>query len=347
MSKPLTGVRQLDAELSRRLDETLDASTKFELEALRVLETLEMSEKEGSPNRPPEKSPAPAEGQEYPKSPAGDTPSSETAEANRPQAEVLAKVVFEDGDAFHFLAIPADGEIGLSYTGRNSQRWAAATSELVSPLRLYVSIAPPDAPLPWLLAAVDKQKDRLALVGSRRLGERVDEPLEAQSGPGGTLQLRVPTLPGGVWIPDEYTIGGYCGWNGEDEWWLDWCWALGGSGLGPLLEPNIFQCTSEISTEVTHKSIQDGAWRRRKCATAQSVACASPVRIRHQYRKLKLFQWKWVTCNDDVLGPMQVAQGTLWLGLVRRRRQIVYERQGGIGGFRAWSMFSRNLSGGA
>lgn len=343
MSKPHTGVRQLDAELSRRLDATLDASTKFELEAMRVLETLQTSE-EQSPS-------APTEEKEYPTSPAGDTPSGETREDDRPQAEVLAKVVFEDGDAFHFLAIPADGEIGLSYTGRNSQRWAAATSELVSPLRLYVSIAPLEAPLPWLLAAVDKQKDRLELVGSRRLCERVDEPLEAHSGPGGTLQLRVPSLPGGVWIPDEYTIGGYCGWNGEEEWWLDWCWALGGSGLGPSFEQNIFQCTSEISTEVTHKSIQDGAWRRRKCATAQSVACASPVRIRHQYRKLKLFQWKWVTCNNDLLDPMQVAQGTLWLGIVRRRRQIVYVRevkegQPAIGGFRAWSMFSRNLSGG-
>jgi hypothetical protein len=215
MSNPHTNGRKLDAELSRRLDATLDASTKFELEAMRVLDTLATAE-EGSLRSPPDATTTSREGQEYPTSPAGETPAGATA-------EVLARVVFKDGDAFHDLAIPADGEIGLAYIGSNRRRWLAATSELPSPLRLYVSIAPPDAPLPWLLAAVDKQKDRLAFVGERRLYDRVDEPLEAQSSPHSTLQLRVPALPGGVWIPDDYTVGGYCGWNGGTEWEVDWC----------------------------------------------------------------------------------------------------------------------------
>jgi hypothetical protein len=72
------------------------------------------------------------------------------------------------------------------------------------------------------------------------------------------------------------------------------------------------------------------------------------VRIRHQYRKLGFFQWNWVTANDDVLGPAEET-GSLWFGLVRRRRRIIYERAGGVfgalGGFRAWSMFSRHLTG--
>jgi hypothetical protein len=128
MSNPHTNGRKLDAELSRRLDATLDASTKFELEAMRVLDTLATAE-EGSLRSPPDATTTSREGQEYPTSPAGETPAGATA-------EVLARVVFKDGDAFHDLAIPADGEIGLAYIGSNRRRWLAATSELPSPLRM-------------------------------------------------------------------------------------------------------------------------------------------------------------------------------------------------------------------
>jgi hypothetical protein len=72
------------------------------------------------------------------------------------------------------------------------------------------------------------------------------------------------------------------------------------------------------------------------------------VRIRHQYRKVGFFHWNWVTANDDVQGPAETT-GSLWLGIVRRRRRIIYERAGGVfgvpGGFRAWSRFSRHLLG--
>lgn len=332
-----TGKRlcELDADLSRCLDATLDAHTKFELEAMNVLATLATPE-EGSSSSPA--AATAGEGQEYPISPADETTAGSTAEPYGPRAEVLARVLFEDGDAFHFLAVPADGEIGVAYIGRKGQRWLAAASELPSPLRLYVSLAPPDAPLPWLLAAVDKQKDRLALVGERRLCDRVGETLKAESG---TLRLRVPGLPGGVWTPDDWTIGGFCGWNGENEWDSDICFAE--YDPGPPLEHNIFKCTSPLSIEVTHKSTSGGNWKRRKCATAFAAACGSPVRIRHQYRKLGVFEWVWVTANDDVEGPAETT-GSFWLGLVRRRRQIIYEREGAIGGFRAWSKFSRYLT---
>jgi hypothetical protein len=335
-------LRELDAELSRRLDATLDAHAKFELEAMHVLARLAESD-EGLSTSPEEVVRA-GERQDHGRSPGGDTTAAHSkTEADRPKAEVLARIVFKDGDAFHFVAVPADGEIGVAYIGKG-QRWLAASSELPSPLRLYVSITPPDAPLPWLLAAIDKQKDRLALVGKRALCDSVGETLEAESD---TLRLRVPSLPGGVWTPDDFTIGGFCGWNGENEWNSDVC--LAEYDPGPPLEPNIFKCTAQLSIEVTHKSTSGGNWKRRKCATASAAACGSPVRIRHQYRELGFFQWNWVTASDHVLGPAETT-GSLWLGIVRRRRQIIYEREGGVfggvGGFRAWSMFSRNLLGG-
>jgi hypothetical protein len=334
-------LRELDADLSRRLDATLDAHAKFELEAMHVLARLAALD-EGS-SSPPEEAATAGERQDSVRSLAGDAAAAHsTTEADGPRAEILARIVFKDGDAFHFLAVPADGEIGVAYIGKG-QRWLAASSELPSPLRLYVSLAPPDAPLPWLLAAVDKQKDRLALVGERHLCDRVGEILEAESD---TLRLRVPGLPGGVWTPDDFTIGGFCGWNGENEWNSEFCSAE--LQPGPPLEPNIFKCTAQLSIEVTHNSTSGGHWKRRKCATATAAACGSPVRIRHQYRKLGFFQWNWVTANDDVLGPAEET-GSLWFGLVRRRRRIIYEREGGVfgglGGFRAWSMFSRHLTG--
>jgi hypothetical protein len=172
----------------------------------------------------------------------------------------------------------------------------------------------------------------------------VGETLEAESD---TLRLRIPSLPGGVWTPDDFTTGGFCGWNGENEWNSEVC--LAEYDAGPPLEPNIFKCTAQLSIEVTHKSTSGGHWKRRKCATASVAACGSPVRIRHQYRELGFFQWNWVTASDHVVGPAETT-GSLWLGIVRRRRQIIYEREGGVfggvGGFRAWSRFSRNLLGG-
>ena len=334
-------LRELDAELSRRLDATLDAHAKFELEAMRVLERLAPLEEGSSSSR--EEAARPGERQDSVQGLVGDAKAAHpTTGADGLSAEVLAKIVFKDGDAFHFLGVPADGEVGLAYIGKG-QRWLAVISELPSPLRLYVSLAAPDAPLPWLLAAIDKQNDRLPLVGERRLCDRVDETLEAESE---TLRLRVPGLPGGVWTPDDFTIGGFCGWNGENEWNSEFCSAE--LEPGPLVEPNIYKCTAQLSIEVTHNSTSAGHWKRRKCSITTAAACGSPVRIRHQYRELGFFSWNWVTASDHVLGPAEVT-GTLWLGIVRRRRRIIYQRAGGPfggpGGFRALSRFSRHLTG--
>jgi hypothetical protein len=275
---------------------------------------------------------------EYAARPGAEASTDSTAEDYSERQETLAKVVFKDGDAFHFVAVPSDGEIGVTYIGGNTERWLAATSDLPSPLRLYVSIAPPDAPLPWLLAAVDKQKDRFGLVGERQFCDRVDEPLEARSD---TLQLRVPGLPGGAgWLPgDRLTVGGFCGWNGEHEFEAEVC-SL--QYVQPVGQPNIIKCNPELNFELTHSSIMGGSWKRRKCATAKAAACGSPVRIRHQYRKAGVLQWIWVTANDDVVGPAELT-GSLWLGIIMRRRRIIYQRAGGFGGFRAWSGFSRTL----
>jgi len=253
-------LRELDAELSRRLDATLGAHAKFELEAMRALARLAPLEEESSSSR--EEAARPGERQDTVQSLAGDAKTTHSTGADGPSAEVLAKVVFKDGDAFHFLGVPADGEIGVAYIGKG-QRWLAAISELPSPLRLYVSLAPPDAPLPWLLAAIDKQKDRLPLVGERRLCDRVSETLDAESE---TLRLRVPGLPGGLWTPDDFTIGGFCGWNGENEWNSEFCNAE--LEPGPLVEPNIYKCTAQLSIEVTHNSTSGGHWE-----AAQMLDC--------------------------------------------------------------------------
>jgi Chaperone of endosialidase len=336
---------KLDKELSDRLEVTLDAATKFELETMDVLADLATPEDE----RGPMADAAAAEKREYAADIGTETTIDSTSDEYSERQETLAKVVFNDGDAFHFVAVPSDGEIGVTYIGGNAGRWLAATSELPSPLRLYVSIAPPDAPLPWLLAAVDKQKDRLGLVGERQFCDRVDEPLEAESD---TLRLRVPGLPGGPepdpknpsgagWLPvDHLTVGGFCGWNGEHEFEDEVCNA---EYLSPIGQPNIIKCNPEINFELTHNSILGGSWKRRKCAAAKVAACGSPTRIRHQYRKLGFLSgWHWVTANDDVVGPAELT-GSLWLGIIMRRRRIIYQRAGGFGGFRAWSGFSRHL----
>ena len=71
---------------------------------------------------------------------------------------------------------------------------SAVSGELFSPLRLYCSLAPPKTPLPWLLAAIDEQPDRVALVGNRPLCDEVQDPLLFEYD---TLRLRVPGIQAG------------------------------------------------------------------------------------------------------------------------------------------------------
>lgn len=254
----------------------------------------------------------------------------------------LARIAFRDGEYFEFLAVPSDGEIGLAYIGEDARRRSALDDELFSPLRLYCSLTPPDAPLPWLLAVVDKQPDRAALVGNRYLCDSVEEVLLSESD---TVRLRVPSLPGGWWTPDDLQIVGYCGSDGTHKWGLDFC--IAELHPGPLLFPNIWKCDALLNVELTHNSIRGGTWRRRRTSRANFAPCESPTRVTHQYRKLTyqfpLLKWKWITATSHVVGPAPAVQRTYWLGIVRRRRRIIYKREGAIGGFRALSRFAQTL----
>jgi hypothetical protein len=55
---------------------------------------------------------------------------------------------------------------------------------------------------------------------------------------------------------------------------------------------------------------------------------------------LGFFEWVWETASDKVLGPGFV--GSAWLGIVRRRRWVTYDRHlNGLlqGGMRGWTRF--------
>src|SRR5262249_59495656 len=91
---------------------------------------------EGGSSSSGEEPATPGEGQDSVQSVVGDAKAAHsTPGADGPSTEFLARIVFRDGDAFHFLGVPADGEIGVAYIGKG-QRWLAAISELPSPLRL-------------------------------------------------------------------------------------------------------------------------------------------------------------------------------------------------------------------
>jgi hypothetical protein len=251
----------------------------------------------------------------------------------------LARIAFRDGDVLEFLAVPGDGEISLVYSGDDDRRCSAVFGELLSPLRLYSSLAPPDAPLPWLLAAVDKQPDRRALVGDRALCDSVEHALPAASD---TIRLRVPGAPGGWAIEDDYAIGGFCGVNGEQEWRSGFC--EGPEPLGPIGLPNVVKCESDLHEDLTHTSFKKGWWRRRRAAMGLCAPCGSPVRITIQKRKLVGFKWKWKAAAVRVVGPANFWRGAVtWSILFRRRWRIRYQREGAIGGFRAWSLFAQDL----
>lgn len=341
--------KDLDAELADRLEKTLDAGTKRELQAEAVLArlsrvngreddaaTVETSDYKSDASNPFDSDDGPR---------LEDAKADLAIESGAEAAVTIARVAFRDGGCFEFLAVPGDGEIGLAYVGEDDRRWGALDGNLLSPLRLYCSLAPPGAPLPWLLAAVDRQPDRAALVGSRPLCGSVEEVLLSESD---TVRLRVPALPGGWWTPDDFGIGGYCGVNGQYEWASDICGFPGELSSGNnAFFPIIWRCESQLKAELTHNSIRGGTWRRRKTSFARCAPCGSPVRVTHRYRKLGFFKWTWKTATSHVyeVGPHNQVKLSPWLGIVRRRRQIIYKREGAVGGFRVLSRFAQTLVG--
>jgi hypothetical protein len=342
--------RRLDAELNERLLATLSDSTKFELETSVHLDTLavpddveellDVSAEDETTEYSDEAIDAPVE--EYAPGKPSDYKGSSEAPDEEPPV-VLASVVFKDREAFEFSAVPQDGEMGFVYLGKNGGRWLAATGELISPLRLYCSIAPPDAPVPWLLAALDRQRDRAALIGTRRLCDRIAEPIEALDQ---QLRLRVPALSGGWWTPDDLGIGFFCGINGKQEWENHVTDKM--SGWNDPFLFDLFKSESDITLELTHDSHYLFSWIKRKTSNAAVAACGSGVRIKHKYRKLTFTGWKWKTKSNKCVGPANLT-GSLWLGLIPRARQISYKREAcetdeiEVGGFRALSVFSQHL----
>lgn len=353
-------IDHLDEELTYRLDATLSSESKLELAEVtalandqsadedetsdQVTEVAVASEdeaeaREGDDSLPPSTAPEHRERE-------GSTGDDQAAPASLGQAqesatEVLAKIEFGDGDALIFEAVPADGETGVAYLGQHRQRSVAVQAALASPIRLFASLAPADAPMPWLLPAIDRPPDRDELMGDRPLCDRLDEPIRAVSE---TLKLRVGGVADGWWQPGDLAIGGYCGWNGEHEF-MHFCGLIGVGepNPGPGLLFNIYKCTPELRADVTHRSTSGGKWRRRRWSIAWCAACGSPVRMTHQYRKLGFFQWKWKTATSYVKGPQNLAH-TAWMGLILRRRRIIYKREGNIGGLRAHSRFSQHYS---
>lgn len=351
-------IDHLNEELNYRLDATLSGERKLELAEVTALADDQSADEDETSDQVPEL----ADASEY------EVETREEDDALQPSAspqhspregdidgqaararlqaqssatEVLAKIEFSDGDALIFEAVPADGEIGVAYLGKNQQRSVAVQAALASPIRLFASLTPTDVPMPWLLPAIDRPPDRAELVGDRPLCDRLDEPIRAV---GEVLKLRVSGMADGWWQPDDLVIGGYCGWNGEHEF-MHFCGLVGVGEPNPGPWPffNIYKCTPELRTDVTHSSTSGGKWRRRRWSIAWCAACGSPVRITHQYRKLGFFQWKWKTAMSHVKGPHNLT-GTGWMGLIRRRRRIIYKREGDIGGLRSRSRFSQSYS---
>jgi hypothetical protein len=331
-----TSEAELDAELNRLLDKTLDDCTKWELAANKAFEALSnrgdidalIAETSGGSEKAFEQNSTEA------------STTAQCAEEETPTS-VLACLGFRDGGCFEFRARPTDGEIGIAYRGENEGRWLAATSDLASPLRLYCSLAPPDAPVPWLLAAVDRQPDRAMLVGNRPLCDTAPGRMPVHDD---LVRLRLPGVAGGWWVPDSLGVGYFCGINGGTEFQHHICnWFEHHHPPSTSILENILKCTSTLSTSVTHKSISGGSWKRRRCSTGYVAACGGATRIKHQYRKLGFFTWNWKTANNDLVGPSNWI-GTVWLGIIRRRRRIVYKHEEDIGGFRAWSKFSQHLT---
>ncbi len=326
---------RLDAELSHLLDVTLSDSTKSQLEAMRG---------RGVPSGSMDEEPDSPLAEVVPTSPANADP--EHARLRRP--DVLASIIVGDG-AFHFLGVPEHGEIGLSFSGDCGDTFNAIVQRFPSPLRLYASVAPLDAPIPWPIAAVDHdQEDRLDLVGARRFCDRVEDALPARLGSDGEVQLQAPTESGGIWTPDPTPAVmmpvAYCApITGRLLFHREYCEAEWDPG--PASEWNIIKCSSALNKNLTHTSESGGDWRRRRCSTSHAWVCDSPVYITHLY-------WEagnWLIAEHGQFGqfgPSKTAPfKSPWQGLVRRFRMVEYRHglAATTGGFRAYSFFSRHL----
>jgi hypothetical protein len=332
----------LDDALEERLDGALDEGTKWLRGAEPVIDALEgggEAETGIDFSAPCEDQPRPDLGEPE----RDDDPDEEDSE--RGEAVSLASVVFSDGDALDFHGVPQHGEIGVSYHGMNMQRMTALSGSLASPLRLFVSLVPVGTPVPWLIAAVDRPPDRVPLVAGRTLVDRLEAPVRGEEGP---VFLRVPALPGGWWAADGLTLPGhFCG-PGGTQAFHDSISSLYVVAVVPFgLTFPIHKMQASLVAEVTHNSTHAGTWYRRSSTFGWATACNTGLQVVHRYRALKGFKWRWIRAKKyeysaDEMLPTK-PRLSVFYGLVRRRRRIVYTRTTQTGGLRCFSRFARWL----
>lgn len=251
----------------------------------------------------------------------------------------LASFKLANSDTIEFAADSVSGETFWFIRTTDEENLKAFVNSDDSPLRLFLALAPANLAIPQSLVEADKTPEKNSLIATRSLTNRLSEPVDLP-----TAKLVLPVQSGGLTASGDIGLHSYCGINGESGFKARWCDPEWDPEAGPTYA-SIYKCTSSLSRQIVHESIDDdGEWRRRGFVSLAVAICTDPVRIRHQYRIRTFGGWRWKDAAVRTFNPqLGVMTGFKYDGDIQRRRRVIYESLPEsslpVAGVRAWTKF--------
>lgn len=243
----------------------------------------------------------------------------------------LARFELPTGGAVEFVGRVRTAEVFIETSSQDRDFVRQLDPVSDSPVRLFLALAGPAEPVPWLIAAVGRSNADDSLLRGRELTDRAPfRQIEALS--------PVPELPSAPQFPhpDYISWSGYCGNRGEQNFYDEFCKWEYDPGPWPY---RIERCTHVLSPEIVH-TINN---HRRSYTRTFSAGCVNGYVVQYQWRRYRFYPgWHWHTEKTTV--HTQPGNFLGWhYGYVMRKRRVRFTSVPGIngagGGVRAWTLF--------
>lgn len=234
----------------------------------------------------------------------------------------LATFSLSNGSTVTLLAVPEFREIGyveLVEIGAES----ILPSDEMSPLEVFLALAPSDTPVPRALIDLDIKGTGERLAAGRTRTDLLSEP----------IAVAVEDLGFPVRLATKATSS--CGSGGAQYFASNYC----GPPVSPVNHAFAIEfCDANYNGgdsvwfNLTRNSYS-GGWKMRPRSYGRTAACGTSVEIKQQY----WVSGAWVNLSTQLMQSGQVYISA-WQGPDAYRR-IIRSRQTGSGGFRAYSDF--------
>jgi len=242
------------------------------------------------------------------------------------EAIELASFELSNGSTVTLLVVPELGELGYTEVVQAGAEPVLPGEGELSPLEVFLALAPVTAPIPRALIQLDIRGDAERLAVGRARTDRLVQPIPVSME---DLELRV--LVGAA---------GSCGSGGSSYFESHHC----GVPLSHSISTygNIDFCDANYNGGDTvwfslTRSSYSGGWLAREASYGRTAACGTSVQIKQQY----WVSGAWVTLSTQTMSSGQTYVSS-WHGPQAYRR-IVRSRLSSSGGFRAFTNFHNDF----